>query len=287
MLGITRQGNDMKVSICGCGWLGLPLAKYLVSQGFDVYGSKTNLEAAKQLESVGIHGVELTIPLEQSHISSEMKAFFAAGVLVINVPPRRRAVQSHEYIASVLSLSMAAKDNGCKRIIFISTTSVYGSMQGEITESMQPNPDSESGITHYKLEQQLRDIWGDDLVVLRLSGLIGPNRHPAKFLSGRTGIKGGKSQVNLIHLDDCIQAITSIIVKSPDVKTLHLAAPFHPTREAYYTASALKVGIDLPIFEEDLTPKGKVINSERTINVLGLSLKNPELAVSALDIAKP
>jgi nucleoside-diphosphate-sugar epimerase len=276
----------MKVSICGCGWLGLPLAKYLVSQGFDVYGSKTSLEAAKQLESAGIHGIELTIPLEPLQISSDMKAFFSTDLLVINVPPRRRTVQSDEYIASILSLSMAAKDNGCKRIIFISTTSVYGSMQGEITESVQPNPDSESGMAHYKLEQQLRAIWGDDLVVLRLSGLIGPNRHPAKFLSGRTGIKSGNSQVNLIHLDDCIQAITSIIVKSPELKTLHLAAPFHPTREAYYTASALKVGLELPVFEEDLTPKGKVINSERTIKALGLSLKHPDLAVSALDIAK-
>jgi len=274
----------MKVSICGCGWLGLPLAKYLVSQGFDVYGSKTSQEAAKQLESVGIHGFELTIPLEQSQISPDMNAFFATDLLVINVPPRRRTVKSDEYIASILSLSVAAKANGCKRIIFISTTSVYGNMQGEITESMQPSPYGESGIAHYKLEQLLRDIWEDDLVVLRLSGLIGPNRHPAKFLSGRTGIKGGKSPVNLIHLDDCIQAITSIIVKSPDLKTLHLAAPSHPTREAYYTAMALKAGLELPSFEDDLTPKGKVINSDRTIKTLNLSLKHPELAVSALDI---
>ncbi|WP_305829279.1 hypothetical protein [Photobacterium leiognathi] len=39
----------MQVAICGCGWLGLPLAKALYQQGYNVYGTKTALADAKLL----------------------------------------------------------------------------------------------------------------------------------------------------------------------------------------------------------------------------------------------
>lgn len=43
-----------KVSIIGCGWLGLPLAKFLVQKGFPVKGSVTTESKINQLASLGI-----------------------------------------------------------------------------------------------------------------------------------------------------------------------------------------------------------------------------------------
>ncbi|MDX1301971.1 SDR family oxidoreductase [Photobacterium sp.] len=284
----------MKVSICGCGWLGLPLAKYLVAKGLEVYGSKTQAVSASQLLQYGVHGIALTIPLvngaekkalddknKQEHQNtqqlSDVTEFFQTDVLVINVPPRRKTMTGHEYVEAILSLSDAAKQAGCQRVIFVSTTSVYGGLTGEVLETSVPQPDTESGRAHFHIEQQLRKSWGDNLVVLRLAGLIGPGRHPVNYLAGRENLAGGEKPVNLVHLDDCIQAIASIIDRQPALKVLHLAAKSHPTRKHYYTAMASKAGLPEPIFTADSSTGGKIINADKSCRVLDIIMRHDDL----------
>ncbi|PSW07318.1 SDR family oxidoreductase [Photobacterium lipolyticum] len=285
----------MKVSICGCGWLGLPLAKYLVAKGIEVYGSKTQPESASQLLQYGIHGIAITIPFvsgaeektldnnknKQKHQRaqqlSDFTEFFQTDVLVINVPPRRKTMTGHQYVEAILSLSDAAKQAGCQRVIFVSTTSVYGGLTGEVLETSIPQPDTESGRAHFYIEQQLRKSWGDNLVVLRLAGLIGPGRHPIKFLAGREGLSGGEEPVNLVYLDDCIQAIDSIIHQQPAIKVLHLAAKSHPTRKQYYTAMASKAGLPEPIFTAGSSTGGKMINADNSCRELDIILQHDDL----------
>ena len=43
-----------KISILGCGWLGLPLAKALIGNGFSVNGSTTSIDKIGLLENAGI-----------------------------------------------------------------------------------------------------------------------------------------------------------------------------------------------------------------------------------------
>ena len=42
-----------KISILGCGWLGLPLAKALIENGFSVKGSTTSTDKLTALENAG------------------------------------------------------------------------------------------------------------------------------------------------------------------------------------------------------------------------------------------
>ena len=51
----------MQVSILGCGWLGLPLAKSLIEKGFSVNGSTTSVEKIPILESLGIQTSIVTL----------------------------------------------------------------------------------------------------------------------------------------------------------------------------------------------------------------------------------
>lgn len=41
----------MKVSICGCGWLGEPLALHLLDLGYEVFGSKTSQDGVNKSDS--------------------------------------------------------------------------------------------------------------------------------------------------------------------------------------------------------------------------------------------
>jgi 3-hydroxyisobutyrate dehydrogenase-like beta-hydroxyacid dehydrogenase len=43
-----------KISILGCGWLGLPLAKVLVKNGFSVKGSTTTQDKILVLKQLGV-----------------------------------------------------------------------------------------------------------------------------------------------------------------------------------------------------------------------------------------
>ncbi|WP_058119821.1 SDR family oxidoreductase [Photobacterium kishitanii] len=267
----------MKVSICGCGWLGLPLALSLKSQAIEVWGSKTTLAGVNILQQQGIHGCLLTLPLLEN-INTQVKQFLATDVLVIAIPPGRKNLNSQAHIENVMSLSAAAQKAGCKRVIFISTTSVYDPLQGEVFETTPVSPSSVSGQLHYQLEQQLRQQWQHNLTILRLSGLFGPLRHPVTFLSGRQHLSAGKQPVNLVHLDDCIQVISAIIQQETSMLIMHLAASTHPSREQYYTAMALKSQLPPPHFNDDNDGvNGKKINSNQTLKSLGVIMKHDDL----------
>ena len=267
----------MKVSICGCGWLGSPLALSLQTQGIEVWGSKTTLDGVNKLQQQGINGCLLSLPLGRD-INAKIVQFLTTDVLIIAIPPGRKNLNPPSHIESVMSLSSAAQVAGCKRIIFISTTSVYDPLQGEVIETTPVQPSSASGILHYTLEQLLREQWQQNLTVLRLSGLIGPLRNPVTFLSGRQQLSAGKQPVNLVHLDDCIQVITAIITLVPPMPIMHLTANSHPSRDQYYTAMAMKLKLPLPEFNDDNEGvNGKQINAQQTLSALGITMIHDDL----------
>jgi len=53
--------QEKRVTICGCGWLGLPLGKFLVGKGFDVKGSTTREEKFSQLQEAGIQPFRVSL----------------------------------------------------------------------------------------------------------------------------------------------------------------------------------------------------------------------------------
>ncbi|PSW14208.1 protein yeeZ precursor [Photobacterium rosenbergii] len=275
-----KKGQINKVSICGCGWLGLPLAEHLAQLGIETWGSKQAPEQADKLVEQGIHGVALSLPQTLAHpetLTPQITQFFDTDLLVINVPPGRHEGAADELVAKVKLLSATTKQFGCGRIVFISTTAVYGDCSGVVDESTVPRPNTPSGKAHYELEQYLLDEWGSEAVVLRLSGLIGPNRHPVRFLSGRQGIENGKDKVNLIHQQDCIAAIVQLVHGWPRERVLHLASPDHPSREVYYRQMAKMAGLPLPEFVDSVERNSKVIDASKTLGWLSLTLRRDQL----------
>lgn len=85
--------DQQQITICGCGWLGLELAKSLVKQNYTVYGTKQSTIDAQALATFGIQGIPLTLPIDFEPLDTEqqrtLQRAFAADLLVINVPPGR------------------------------------------------------------------------------------------------------------------------------------------------------------------------------------------------------
>ena len=111
--------------------------------------------------------------------------------------------------------------------------------------------------------------------ILRLAGLIGKQRHPVKFLAGKRNLKQGNSLVNLVYLEDCIQAITTLLMNPNGLRTYHLCAPVHPTRAEYYTKAAACYDLFTPQFEcSDSDPK-RIIMADKICRDLGFAYRYP------------
>ena len=160
-------------------------------------------------------------------------------------------------------------------MIFTSSTSVFSNISGQFDEGAQLSAETEIGKTLIQAEQCLFQSEISYCDVLRLAGLIGKQRHPVKFLAGKCNLKQGNSPVNLVHLEDCIQAITALLMNPNGLRTYHLCAPIHPTRTEYYTKAAVFYDLSIPQFEcSDSDPK-RIIMADKICRDLGFTYRYP------------
>jgi len=277
---------NKKISILGCGWLGLPLAKSLLSKGYEVKGSTTSESKLEVLKNAGISPFQ--IQLEENKIIGKMVEFLKeTDVLIIDIPPglRRETSTSLEmtFVNKIKNLIPHIEKSGIQKVVFVSSTSVYGDSKNfstplEVTEETTPNPDTESGKQLVIAETLLQSNPSFKTTVIRFGGLLGEDRHPVKFLAGRTNVENPDAPVNMIEREDCIGIIERALDFVRDDnwewnQTFNAVAPQHPTRKAYYHKKAENLNLPLPTFAEDSESKGKIISSKKVETILGYSFQ--------------
>ena len=245
----------------GCGWLGLPLAESLIADGHKVSGTTTSKEKMKELERKGITPFQISI--SEQGITGTMDDFLnSCTILVINIPPGLRGKGPKEsYIAKIRLLHAQVKKSAIEKVIFISSTSVYGDVEGEVTEDTTPEPSSVSGKQILACEQLFSNDSEIAATIIRFAGLIGPDRHPVTILSGRKNLSGGNAPVNLIHLEDCIGIIKAVLQHGFWNEIWNGVYPNHPKKADYYQQEALKRGLEPPHYEQDSSIFHKKINT--------------------------
>ena len=246
----------------GCGWLGLPLAEFLLRLGYTVKGTTSTASRLSDLQSRGISPYLITI--KEQEIEGPLHTFLEGlDVLVVNIPPGLRKADSGNYVAKMKILKSRLHKSAVDRVIFVSSTSVYGNISGEIRETTPPQPNTESGRQLLEAEQLFATDEGINTTVVRFGGLIGPGRHPARQLSGRKGLKNGNQPVNLIHLDDCLHILTAVIQHGWWNMVLNAVYPEYPLKKDYYTSESKKMGLAVPEYlQTDEIESKKVIPAQ-------------------------
>lgn len=266
------------VSILGCGWLGLPLGRRLVEAGYAVKGSTTTPDKRATLDAAGITPYVLT--LSPTLAGEDAADFFAADVLVLNVPPPRGRDDLPAYhLQQIASARDAAVQGGVGWVVFASSTGVYPRAPGPVTEDDAPPPDDTaalrpSGAALLDAERLLRATPAFDTTVIRFAGLYGGDRDPGRFLAGRSQVAGGDAPVNLIHRDDCIGIVRAILEQDVRNEVFNACADVHPTRRTLYTAAAQRLGLEPPTFEDGGT--NKVVRNDKVKRMLGYRLQHPD-----------
>jgi nucleoside-diphosphate-sugar epimerase len=279
-----------QISILGCGWLGLPLAKALLKNEFSVKGSTTSIEKLSVLENLGIQGfqIELTETKTQGNVDLFVEN---SQILIIDIPPKLRGDSKENFVSKINNSIPFIERSSIENVLFISSTSVYGDTSSfdcaqddvlSVTEETKTCPDTESGKQLVQVEQLLQNNPNFKTIILRFGGLIGEDRHPIKFLSGRKNIYNPDAPINLIHQEDCIGIILEIIQHAQHnqlewTETFNATAPFHPSRREYYTQIAHDLSLDLPEFNDDNSSFGKTISSSKIENFLEYTFKKPNL----------
>lgn len=265
-----------KISILGCGWLGLPLAKALLSKGFSVKGSTTSEEKLAVLENAGI--APFLIALSENKTTGNLTDFLEnSGILIIDVPPKLRGSETENFVSKIRNVIPFIQNSSIENVLFISSTSVYNDDDAFVTEETIPKPDTEGGKQLLETEKLLLSNSNFKTTVLRFGGLIGEDRHPIKFLAGRENLDNPDAPLNLIHQDDCIGIILKIIKNDAWNETFNAVAPSHPSREMYYTQKALDLDLALPKFNHKNPSIGKTILSTKIETVLNYTFTKPNL----------
>jgi len=145
-----------KISILGCGWLGLPLAKALIGNGFSVKGSTTSVDKITLLENAGI--TTFLIDIGENEIKGNADQFLEQSqVLIINIPPKLRGNASENFVSKIENILPFIEKSGIKKVLFVSSTSVFSDECEFVTEDTIPNPDTESGKQLLECEKLLQN----------------------------------------------------------------------------------------------------------------------------------
>jgi nucleoside-diphosphate-sugar epimerase len=236
----------MNISILGLGWLGFPLALHLKNQGHQVMGSTRSPEKRERFTAEGIRAFELLPP------SIPVPELLKSQLLILNIPPFTGQPEWFK--------TFTIPDD--TQIFFISSTSVYGPGSGIVDEISPLSPETTSAKILIEEERWILER-GPKACVLRCSGLIGLERHPGNFLAGKKNLKGAQHPVNLIHLDDVIGFISTLIERDVRGEIFNVSSDEHRSKKEFYSEFARKKGLPLPEFDDSDESEGKMVSNEK------------------------
>jgi nucleoside-diphosphate-sugar epimerase len=189
------------VSIVGCGYTGRKLAERWLCLKQPVRGFATRDPSLQQITSLGAEAQPL-------NLDREPPLFDFDGQLVYYAVPPPPTGSGDPRLERLLEHVCGRP----RRLIYLSTTGVYGNRAGgSVDEETPPAPASDRAARRLAAEQSLR-AWADSHAVpwciLRVPGIYGPGRLPLDRL--RRGVPAidprEATPGNRIHVDDLVTA---------------------------------------------------------------------------------
>lgn len=262
---ISILGWMNSIGIIGCGWLGIPLGKTLKQKGYTVFGTKRSETGVHLLSKKGINAYQLEVLPDK--ITGDLSFFDELNTLILSIPPERKK-NAPFYDQKIKTLLNHVDNSSISRILFLSSTSVYGKNAGEFDETSLTNPDTESSKALFNVEQSLMNQ-NIPSVIIRLGGLVGEDRNPIIQLQNRK-ISNPEGCINFIHQIDAVRGIMTLLEETKIDGIYNLVSPHHPLRKKYYTFMAKKLKLPKPEFQDE-DAIIRIINGEKIMTHTGFS----------------
>ncbi|MGB7932800.1 MAG: SDR family oxidoreductase [Gammaproteobacteria bacterium] len=277
------------VLIVGCGHVGRRVAVSLHARGQRVTGLVRSPASAGQLRALGIDA--LCFDLDDG--ARPVPRMGKYGGLCYFAPPPSSGLQDTRMRGFLESLD---KPPLPRRIVYISTSAVYGDCRGDwITEDQPVQPATDRGLRRLEAERQLQ-AWaarhGVEWVILRVPGIYGPGKLPLERL--RKGLpmlrEADAPYTNRIHADD-LAAICVAALDSAHHDTVYNVSDGHPsTMTNYFFRVADAAGLPRPpvvtrdeahqVLSEGMLSflqDSRRIDNRKLLRDLGVTLQYPDL----------
>ncbi len=274
--------------IIGCGYMGCLVGAEYLARGEAVTGVVRSAASAQRLRKLGIGALQADLDAASAPTlpsRGEALFYFAPPPATGSTDPRLRRV-----------LAGFAVGGQPRRIVYISTTGVYGDCEGAwVDEGWPVHPQTARARRRVDAELALAewaDVSGGELVILRVAGIYGPGKLPLERLrQGQPVVRASESPfTNRIHAEDLVQVCLAAMARGARGRVYH-ACDGHPgTMAEYFRLLAEEAGLasppEIPIAEagERLSPgmlsymrESRRLSNRRMVEELGVILKYPNL----------
>jgi nucleoside-diphosphate-sugar epimerase len=275
--------------IVGCGYIGQRVAQRLQRQQMPVSGAVRSDASADTLLAEGAAAIACDLDKQglPLGVSADRDVLYC-------VPPPAQGRLDLRMRRFLDGLSQSGQP---RRIVYLSTSGVYGDCQGAwVDESWPANPQVDRAQRRWDAEQRLqawRTRTGGELVILRVAGIYGPGKLPlARLRRGEPMVAEHEAPwTNRIHADDLVSACLAAMQYGHDGQVYNACDGSPGNMTDYFNRVADMAGLPRPPAiglaeaRRRLSPgllsylgESRRLRNTRLLCDTGLRLRYPDLA---------
>jgi len=275
--------------LIGCGDIGSRVARLALGEGVTVTALSRQMSKSAGLQSTAT--LLLSGDLDDCDTLPRLD-LRGAAVLYTAPPPGGGITDTRvkNFLASI------QPGNEPDKLVYISTTSVYGDCGDDLVSEDRPaNPSNHTGRRRLDAEERFRE-WGRGcgvaVVILRVAGIYGPGRIPMDRIVNRHPLlcEAEAGYTNRIHADDLARICLAALDRGEDGDIFNICDGETGKMTDYFNAITDLLGMErlpqVPLSEARgvMTPlmfsymtESRRIDNSRMLAKLGIKLQYPTL----------
>jgi len=237
-VGSIRNQNCL---IVGCGYVGQRLAARLAAES--TTGLVRTAQSAEALQRQGVEPLILDLDQPLSPLTRHWQEIYYFA------PPPKQGQQDTRLTFFLHALGAQTPDI---RLVYLGTTGVYGDCAGAWVDEQHPvKPQVDRALRRHDAEQQLhqwRTKTGNEVVLLRVAGIYGPNKLPLSRLRQHKPMISPEFApwTNRIHVDDLVQVCMAAMARGKDREIYNVSDGQPGNMADYFNQVADAAGLPRP-----------------------------------------
>ncbi|MFC4655830.1 MULTISPECIES: NAD-dependent epimerase/dehydratase family protein [Rheinheimera] len=223
----------MKVIVVGAGWLARQLVQPLQQAGVELWLTSRDSRTVAELGELG-----LLLRFDADDLNNPALLQRFSGAVVLCLIPASRSNPAL-YLASLTRLCQLMVTAGSLACIHISSSGIYQGLTGLVNEEAELQLTDSRVALLYQAEQLVSQSVPS--CTLRLAGLIGPGRHPGRFMAGKV-VPDSQGAVNMVHSQDISRFIVQVLHQQLWPATYNLSSPEFCCRAEFYQQACAALG---------------------------------------------
>lgn len=250
----ARPSCPERVLVVGCGYVGAAFVREARTGGIHCYALTRNQARFDELRLLGAEPV-----LGHWLDPASLRDLPAVSRVLVSIPHRDDCQAGVETHVRGLQQLLKALPVTPERLIYLSTTGVYGDVEGETVDELTPVAPSRLATQIAVAAERWLNGHVPQAVVLRLAGIYGRGRLPlaAQLRAGDTLAVPGTGHLNLVHVDD-IARMLMVLFAAELRHSLYVFSDGQPVRrEDFYRYLADLCGVSNPRFAPPDSSSGR------------------------------